>query len=84
MIWKCSWDDATIAERYSGEVGEEYKERLSAKTDMHPQSSVYARTTQTYEDAEFGRGPLRRGCPAVAAAVVRVGLLDHEELADGC
>jgi len=29
----CSWDDATIAERYSGEVGEEYKERLSAKVE---------------------------------------------------
>ncbi|KAG0650182.1 ADP-ribosylation factor GTPase-activating GCS1 [Hyphodiscus hymeniophilus] len=28
-----SWDDATIAERYSGEVGEEWKERLSAKVD---------------------------------------------------
>ncbi|KAF8860550.1 putative ADP-ribosylation factor GTPase-activating protein GCS1 [Acephala macrosclerotiorum] len=28
-----TWDDATIAERYSGEVGEEWKERLSAKVD---------------------------------------------------
>ncbi|KAK3400089.1 hypothetical protein B0T20DRAFT_407805 [Sordaria brevicollis] len=28
-----TWDDATIAERYSGEVGEEYKERLSAKVE---------------------------------------------------
>jgi ADP-ribosylation factor GTPase-activating protein 1 len=28
-----TWDDATIAERYSGEVGEEYKERLTAKVD---------------------------------------------------
>jgi ADP-ribosylation factor GTPase-activating protein 1 len=28
-----SWDDATIAERYSGEVGEEWKERLSAKVE---------------------------------------------------
>ena len=27
------WDDATIAERYSGEVGEEYKERLSCKVE---------------------------------------------------
>lgn len=31
-LWN-SWDDATIAERYSGEVGEEYKERLSAKVE---------------------------------------------------
>ncbi|KAJ4165050.1 hypothetical protein LMH87_006697 [Akanthomyces muscarius] len=28
-----SWDDATIAERYSGEVGEEYKERLTCKVE---------------------------------------------------
>lgn len=28
-----SWDDATIAERYSSEVGEEWKERLSAKVE---------------------------------------------------
>ena len=28
-----SWDDATIAERYSGEVGEEWKERLAAKAE---------------------------------------------------
>ena len=28
-----SWDDATIAERYSGEAGEEYKERLSASVE---------------------------------------------------
>jgi ADP-ribosylation factor GTPase-activating protein 1 len=27
------WDDATIAERYSGEVGDEWKERLSAKVE---------------------------------------------------
>ncbi|KAI6085369.1 ArfGap-domain-containing protein [Hypoxylon rubiginosum] len=27
------WDDATIAERYSGEAGEEWKERLSAKVE---------------------------------------------------
>jgi ADP-ribosylation factor GTPase-activating protein 1 len=28
-----SWDDATIAERYGGEAGEEWKERLSAKVE---------------------------------------------------
>jgi ADP-ribosylation factor GTPase-activating protein 1 len=27
------WEDATIAERYSGEVGEEWKERLTAKVE---------------------------------------------------
>ncbi|KAI9804465.1 MAG: hypothetical protein M1825_001364 [Sarcosagium campestre] len=28
-----SWDECTIAERYSGEVGEEYKDRLTAKAE---------------------------------------------------
>ncbi|KAH8681559.1 ADP-ribosylation factor GTPase-activating protein GCS1 [Xylariales sp. PMI_506] len=28
-----TWDDATIAERYSGQVGDEWKERLSAKVE---------------------------------------------------
>jgi len=28
-----TWEDATIADRYGGEVGEEYKERLSAKVE---------------------------------------------------
>ncbi|KAG5926688.1 hypothetical protein E4U42_003031 [Claviceps africana] len=28
-----TWDDATIAERYGGEVGEEWKERLSCKVE---------------------------------------------------
>jgi ADP-ribosylation factor GTPase-activating protein 1 len=28
-----SWDEATVAERYSGEVGEEWKERLTAKAE---------------------------------------------------
>src|SRR5439155_17701730 len=27
------WDEATVAERYSGEVGEEWKERLTAKIE---------------------------------------------------
>ena len=28
-----SWDDATIAERYSGDVGEEWKDRLTARVE---------------------------------------------------
>jgi ADP-ribosylation factor GTPase-activating protein 1 len=28
-----TWEDATIAERYSGDVGDEYKERLMAKVE---------------------------------------------------
>jgi ADP-ribosylation factor GTPase-activating protein 1 len=48
-----SWDDATIAERYSGEVGEEWKERLSAKvegreyTPGEKKAAPPARETQT-------------------------------------
>lgn len=33
MMHCLRWDDATIAERYSGEAGEEWKERLSAKVE---------------------------------------------------
>jgi ADP-ribosylation factor GTPase-activating protein 1 len=36
MLIENSWDDATIAERYSGEVGEEYKDRLTAKVEQKP------------------------------------------------
>lgn len=36
LLTRYSWDDATIAERYSGEAGEEYKERLSAKIEDRP------------------------------------------------
>lgn len=36
MLTHDSWDDATIAERYSSDVGEEYKERLTAKVENRP------------------------------------------------
>ncbi|CRJ84057.1 hypothetical protein BN1708_016990 [Verticillium longisporum] len=36
-----TWDDATIAERYSGEVGEEWKERLSAKAEGKEYETIY-------------------------------------------
>ena len=41
------WDDATIAERYSGEVGEEYKERLSAKVEGKEYTPQSKNTTAT-------------------------------------
>jgi hypothetical protein len=47
---------------------------------VHTQSSMYARTAQADEDAEFGRCPLWGWGAAVAAAVVGVRLLDLEEL----
>lgn len=30
---KLSWEEATVAERYSGDAGDEYKERLTAKIE---------------------------------------------------
>ena len=47
---------------------------------MHTQASVYASAAEAYENAEFGRRPLWRGGPTIAAAVVGVGLLDFEQL----
>jgi ADP-ribosylation factor GTPase-activating protein 1 len=35
-----TWDDATIKERYEGEIGEEYKERLSAKVERREYVAV--------------------------------------------
>jgi hypothetical protein len=50
------------------------------KTNMHPQPSMYPRTTQADKYAEFRRRPLRGWRAAVAAAVVLGGFLDLEEL----
>jgi hypothetical protein len=50
------------------------------KANMHTQPPMYARTTQTNKDPEFGGRPLRRRRPAVAAPVVLIGFLDLEEL----
>lgn len=41
---------------------------------------MHARTAQTDKDPELWTRPLRRGRPAVAAPVVRIGFLDLEEL----
>lgn len=58
-----SWDDATIAERYSGEVGEEYKERLTAKVEGReyvpgskpPPSSTTSRSQTPRSQTPLGR-----------------------------
>lgn len=54
-----SWDDATIAERYSGEVGEEYKERLSCKV----------------EGKDYVPGEKKPAAPAAASAPAKQGPL---------
>ncbi|TVY56290.1 ADP-ribosylation factor GTPase-activating protein GCS1, partial [Lachnellula suecica] len=53
-----TWDDATIAERYGGEVGEEYKERLSAKVEGREFVNVPKSTkpaTSTYQTSSTPR-----------------------------
>ena len=52
LTWN-SWDDATIAERYSGEVGEEWKERLSAKVEGkdYVPSSKPAPTSMSFQSS---------------------------------
>ncbi|PMD25875.1 ArfGap-domain-containing protein [Hyaloscypha hepaticicola] len=60
-----SWDDATIAERYSGEVGEEYKERLTCKVEGRdfvpgskpPPSSTTSRSQTPRSQTPQGRNP---------------------------
>lgn len=47
---------------------------------MHAEPSVPARAFEADERAEFGRGPLRRRCGAIAAAVVSWALLERKEL----
>lgn len=60
-----SWDDATIAERYSGEAGEEWKERLSAKVEGR--EYVPGERKASVAAAKAGAAPLgssRSGTPA--------------------
>ncbi|TVY34665.1 ADP-ribosylation factor GTPase-activating protein [Lachnellula subtilissima] len=51
-----SWDDATIAERYSGDVGDEYKDRLTAKAENKPYvpSVKPAPSSTTFSPASSG------------------------------
>ncbi|KAI0391062.1 ADP-ribosylation factor GTPase-activating protein GCS1 [Xylariaceae sp. FL0594] len=46
-----TWDEATISERYSGEVGEEWKERLSAKVENRDYVPGERRSTSTPQPA---------------------------------
>ena len=49
-----SWDDATIAERYGGEVGEEYKERLVARVEKRE----YVPGEKKVEKSTYSNAPL--------------------------
>jgi ADP-ribosylation factor GTPase-activating protein 1 len=60
-----SWDDATIAERYSGEVGEEWKDRLSAKVEgkEYVPSDKPAPTSTSFGSAAASATASRSGTP---------------------
>ncbi|EGY13664.1 hypothetical protein VD0002_g8672 [Verticillium dahliae] len=60
-----TWDDATIAERYSGEVGEEWKERLSAKAEGKEYVPGQKKPTPAPAPA---RDPSRTGTPLSGSA----------------
>jgi len=66
-----SWDDATIAERYSGEVGEEWKERLSAKVEGReyvPGTKPAPSSTATPSATSRSQTPMgRTSSPSVSA-----------------
>lgn len=59
-----TWDDATIADRYSGEAGEEYKERLAAKVEgreYEPGEKKEATAGRAQQNASPSAAPTRSG-----------------------
>ncbi|KAF6822515.1 ADP-ribosylation factor GTPase-activating protein GCS1 [Colletotrichum musicola] len=58
-----SWDDATIAERYSGEVGEEWKERLAAKVEGRDYVPGEKKPTPAPAPAAAANSASRTGTP---------------------
>lgn len=69
-MWIHSWDDATIAERYSGEIGEEWKDRLTAKVEgkEYVPSEKPAAISVNVGSAATAAGPNRVGTPLSARA----------------
>jgi len=64
-----SWDDATIAERYGGEVGEEWKERLAAKVEGREYVPGEKGPSASVSPAPGGaRNAARTGTPLSGAA----------------
>ncbi len=62
-----TWDDATIAERYGGDVGEEYKERLSAKVDGREYVPGEKKTTTSAKQPQAAR-TAAAAAPTVSSA----------------
>jgi ADP-ribosylation factor GTPase-activating protein 1 len=72
-----SWDDSTIRERYEGEVGDEYKARLTAKVegrDYVPgeEKKNATTTTTTAKSSTASLGGSRSGTPNSMASASRV------------
>lgn len=63
-----SWDDATIAERYSGEVGEEWKERLTAQVEGRAYVPGEKKPASTASSATAAKDPSRTGTPLGGSA----------------
>ncbi|KAI9780532.1 MAG: Zn finger-containing GTPase- Activating Protein for ARF [Geoglossum umbratile] len=76
-----SWDEATVAERYSGEVGEEWKERLTAKVEgseyvprkQAPVAAPDAKLSRTGSTASLSRSatPMGRDKPTNLSSSLR-------------
>ncbi|KAK8090956.1 hypothetical protein PG994_000461 [Apiospora phragmitis] len=67
-----TWGDATIAERYSGEVGEEWKERLSAKVEGREYVPGERKTTPQPAAANKGpQKPLSRSATPLQGVATR-------------
>ncbi|KAG9244534.1 putative ADP-ribosylation factor GTPase-activating protein GCS1 [Calycina marina] len=60
-----TWDDATIAERYSGDVGEEYKDRLAAKVECreYVPGEKKEKTANNFSGASLSSAGSRSGTP---------------------
>lgn len=65
-----SWDDATIAERYSGEVGDEWKDRLTAKVEgkEYVRSEKPAPSSMNFGSAAASATVSRSGTPLSSRA----------------
>jgi ADP-ribosylation factor GTPase-activating protein 1 len=69
-VYVYSWDDATIAERYSGEVGDEWKDRLSAKVEgkEYVPSEKPAPTSVNFSSTSASATVSRSGTPLSSRA----------------
>jgi ADP-ribosylation factor GTPase-activating protein 1 len=72
------FEDATIAERYSGEVGDEWKERLSAKVEGREYVAGEKKTTTTTTAASAPTPPMGRKSATHTPTPTGVAALDSK------